>query len=222
MADVKPLVAIAGRPLILHVLGALADAGMERAVVVVGREATTMRAALARAPLPVETVFNPDWERAPNGVSVLAAAPLLRGRALLCMADHLVEPALYARVASAGVAPGEAMLGIDRRLGHPAVDEADVTKVRTQGDRIAAIGKALLVYDAYDTGVFDIDEGLLDALQALPRPSLTDGMTALAARGTARAVDIGAGRWLDVDDPRALALAEGFVAAEPEPLRPAA
>ena len=39
------------------------------------------------------------------------------GPALLLMCDHLVEPALYARMAASD--PGDGLkLGIDRRLGH--------------------------------------------------------------------------------------------------------
>jgi hypothetical protein len=39
------------------------------------------------------------------------------------------------------------------------------------------------------------------------RPSLSDGVFALAQRGLARTVDVGDAPWLDVDDARALAIA---------------
>lgn len=205
-APVKPLVDLAGRPLLLHLLERLVVAGVTEAVVVVGYAADRMRAALDRElPCVVTIVDNPRWHE-PNGVSVLAAAPYLGGSALLCMADHLVAPALYARV---GAATGSAVaLGVDRRLGHGQVDEADVTRVGTRNGKIVAIGKGIGVYDAYDTGVFRITPALCEALAMLDRPSLSAGVAVLAGRGEAAAVDCDDLDWLDIDDPRALALAE--------------
>lgn len=204
----KPLCPVGGRALIDRALTGLAEAGIARAVVVTGYGADEVEAHLARPwPLSVECVRSPDW-RLPNGVSVLAA----RGRtgggpALLAMCDHLVEPALYRRVAEAGPGPG-LTLGIDRRLGQPLVDPADVTRVATAGDRIVAIGKGLEPHDAYDTGVFAVSDPLFEALAAWPAPSLTDGVRALAACSQAEAIDCGRLFWLDVDDPAALAEAE--------------
>ena len=76
----KPLCPVAGRPLIDHALTGLAEAGITRAVVVLGYRADAIEAHLAaRAwPLAVETVRTPD-HRQPNGVSVLAARPALAG-----------------------------------------------------------------------------------------------------------------------------------------------
>lgn len=209
LANVKPLAEVRGRPLLLRVLDALAEAEVARAVVVTGHGAAEVEAALGDAPLPVETVHNPDWDRAPNGRSLLAARGHVGPGSLLLMGDHLVSADLVRRVADAPVSP--LVLGVDRRLGHPWVDEADVTRVRTLGEGpfrpIAAIGKQLLVYDAHDTGVFRIGPELPDALSALPDPSLSHGVAVLAARGAAFAIETGAAPWLDVDDGRALALA---------------
>ena len=208
----KPLCPVAGRTLIDHALGGLAEAGIERVVVVTGYGAETIEAYLraGRWPVTVETVRSGDW-RLPNGVSVVAAAPLAGGETLLAMCDHLVAPALYARVAEAGAGPG-LRLGIDRRLGHPFVDPLDVTCVQTMGDRIVAIGKALEPHDCYDTGVFAVGPALFEVLGRMPAPSLTEGVRALAATGRARVVDCGELDWIDVDDPAALAEAERLVA----------
>lgn len=208
----KPLCPVAGRTLIDHALGGLAEAGIDRVVVVTGYGAETIETYLraGRWPLSVETVRSDDW-RLPNGVSVLAAAPLVQSEALLAMCDHLVAPALYRRMAEAGAGEG-LRLGIDRRLGHPFVDPLDVTCVATMDDRIVAIGKALEPHDCYDTGVFAVGPALFEVLGRMPAPSLTDGVRALAATGRARVVDCGDLDWIDVDDPAALAEAERLVA----------
>lgn len=208
----KPLVELCGMPLLRHVLCRLAEAAIEEAIVVLGHRAADVRAALVKWPLPIAvTTVEVADPSLPNGVSVLAAAPSLRGRALLVMSDHLVTPDLYARLAAADAKPGELLLGVDRRIGHPWIDEDDVTRVATDGSVITAIGKALLPYNGYDTGVFSIDAGLVGALSALDVPSLSQGVAALAAMGLARAVEIGNCDWIDVDDPRAFGIAEQWL-----------
>lgn len=208
----KPLCPVSGVALIDHALAGLAEAGLTRAVVVLGYGAEAIRAHLAAhgSPISVATVSS-DPAR-PNGVSTLAARPLLGGgEALLAMCDHLVDPTLYARLARAGAGDG-LRLGIDRRLGHPWVDPLDVTCVATRGDRIVAIGKELSPHDCYDTGVFAVGPALFDALAAQRDPSLTEGVRALASSGTARVVNCSDLDWIDVDDPPALTHAEAWLA----------
>lgn len=211
----KPLTPVAGRPLIHHILDRLTAAGVTRPLVITGYRSDEVAAAVAawqggRA----ESLFNADWA-SPNGVSVLAALPRLEAQALLVMADHLASSGLYAAVAGAGRADAGLVLGIDRRLGHPWADEADVTRVATRQGRIVAIGKSLCTYDAHDCGVFLITPELTNALAGLPAPGLSDGVRALAARGRAAVTDISAHDWIDIDDPRALALAEAWISASP-------
>jgi 1L-myo-inositol 1-phosphate cytidylyltransferase len=213
-APFKPLCTVAGRSLLAHALDGLAEAGLSRAVVVLGYGADPIAAHIESRswPLAVETVINADY-RSPNGTSVLAAKPLVGGEeALLAMCDHLVEPALYRLVAQAGACSG-ARLGIDRRIDSGWVDLDDVTRVRTEDDRIVAIGKGLVPYDCFDTGVFAIGPQLFAALRSIQSPSLTEGMRALAAEGTALTIDCGELNWIDIDDQAALEKAERLAAA---------
>ena len=96
-------------------------------------------------------------------------------------------------------------------------DPPDATRVRTDGDRIAEIGKTISAHDAIDTGFFRIGPALVGALDeafaARGDCSLSNGVAALAARGAARVVDVTGSVWLDVDTPEALAEAERRVAA---------
>ena len=213
-APFKPLCTVAGRPLLAHALSGLADAGLTRAVVVLGYGADEIAAHIAARswPLAVETVLNEDY-RSPNGISVLAAEPLVGAdEALLAMCDHLVEPALYGLVAQAGASSG-ARLAVDRRIDSDTVDIEDVTRVQTADDRIVAIGKGLVPYDCFDTGVFAIGPALFGALRRLESPSLTEGMRALAAEGRALTVDCAGLDWIDIDDQSALEKAERWAAA---------
>lgn len=203
-APLKPLCIVGGRPLLDHALTGLAEAGLARAVVVLGYGAEQIEAHLAAHPWPlaVETVRS-DY-RKPNGASVLAAEPCLAGgQALLAMCDHLAEPEIYRRLAQAGAGAG-ARLGIDRRIDNDWVDLDDVTRVETEGERIVAIGKGLHPYDCFDTGVFAIGAPLFAALHRFEAPSLTEGMRVLAAQGTALTLDCSDLGWIDVDDEWAL------------------
>jgi 1L-myo-inositol 1-phosphate cytidylyltransferase len=209
VAALKPLCTVAGRSLLGHALEGLAQAGLKRVVVVLGYGADQIAAHIAARPWPltVETVITADY-RNPNGTSVLAAEPLVGAKeALLAMCDHLVEPGLYRRVAEAGASAG-ARLGVDRRIESRWVDLEDVTRVQTDGDRVTAIGKGLVPYDCFDTGVFAIGPVLFAALGKLQSPSLTEGMRTLAAKGTALTVDCGELGWIDIDDQTSLEKAE--------------
>jgi choline kinase len=200
---------VGGKPLIDRAIENLALAGIERVIVITGYEADVVEGHLrARSwPIAIETAATADW-RLPNGVSARAATPLLNGEAaLMVMCDHLVDPALYERVRLAGAGEG-LRLGIDRRLGHAWVDPEDVTCVRTEADRIVAIGKGLEPHDAYDTGVFALGPAFFQELEELEAPSVSEAVMRLASRGAARVVDCSDLRWIDVDDAAALAKAQ--------------
>lgn len=208
-APFKPLCRVGGHTLLAHALYGLAEAGLSRAVIVLGYGADSIEAHLRarRWPIAVETVRTQDHLK-PNGTSVLAAEPLIAGgEALLAMCDHLVDPSLYRRMAQAG-AGGGTRLAIDRRVESDWVDLDDVTRVQTAGEHIVAIGKGLESYDCFDAGVFATGPALFAALNTLPAPSLTEGMRLLAAQDQALITDCSDLDWIDVDDQPALDKAE--------------
>ncbi len=210
----KPLCPVGGKPLLDHAIERLAIAGITRVIVTTGYLAEQIEAHIAARdwPIAVETARTADW-RQPNGVSALAAGPLLGAEStLLLMCDHLVEPALYKRMVEAGAGPG-LRLGVDRRMGHPWIDPEDVTCVQTTGNKITAIGKMMEPHNAYDTGVFAVAAPFFDALNALSEPSITEAVRHLVTVHAAEVVECSDLDWIDVDDPRALAQAEAWLAA---------
>jgi choline kinase len=208
LAISKPLAEINGVALIERVIGAADAGGIGEFVVVTGYEADRVEAFLAdlaqRLSLSIDTVRNPLWERA-NGLSVAAAAPVLGERFVLMMADHLVEPSIFADLLALPADPATVTLAIDRRLDNPLVDLSDVTRVKTdEAGRILAIGKGLADYDAFDTGVFLASHALIEAIEADVAEGgvggISEGMRRLAAPGRAQVFDIGDRFWLDIDD----------------------
>jgi choline kinase len=207
----KPLVQIAGRPLICYTLDALLLAGIRTVHAVMGANSERLTAELAPlfpAGLRLSTIVNREW-RKQNGVSVLAAAGRVQAPFLLAMGDHLFDFALLEALL-AGADPTQVNLGVDRKIDS-IFDLDDATKVKAESDRLVAIGKQLDDYNAIDTGVFLCAEEIFTYLKAAQRDgdcSLSDGVRLMAADGKVRAVDIGDAWWQDVDTPEMLARAE--------------
>lgn len=221
ISDSKPLTPIAGIPLLEIGIRQAARAGAKRVVVVTGYRAEAIEAVMPRfsrnADVPVIAHRIENWLR-PNGYSVMAGASLIDGEYLLMMADHIFAPPILNDLVRQGRADRGITLAIDRRIDGPLLDPEDATWVRTERDgSIRAIGKAIRDFDAVDCGAFLATPELAAAIAAsiaAGRPgSLSDGVQLLADRGRARTMDIGASWWLDVDDPRAYALAELEAAA---------
>ena len=163
----KPLTPVAGVPLIERVIEAARCGGASGFTVVTGHEGDRLEAVLTALDPAIACVRTPDWTLA-NGHSVLTGADAIGAVPhLLMMADHLFDPVLVATVIAAPTAA--LTLGIDRRLDNPLVDLDDVTRVRSAGGAIVAIGKHLAEYDAFDCGVFAVDGRFHDALRALDR-----------------------------------------------------
>ncbi|MCK7480612.1 MAG: lysylphosphatidylglycerol synthase domain-containing protein [Candidatus Moduliflexus flocculans] len=165
--------------------------------------------------LSVAIVRNDEWEKE-NGLSVSKAAGLTGDKFFLMMADHIVDPGLLAGLGGCEIGGDEVILAVDTRIeGHPQVDLDDVTRVREEAGRIAAIGKNIPDFNAFDTGVFLCTPALFEALAESQRRgdlSLSGGIRVLAAKGKARAKGIGDRFWIDVDDEAALRKAEAAIA----------
>lgn len=212
-AIIKPLLPVAGVPVIYRAMRGLELAGCDRIVVVIGFRGEALRTAIERdrpSAVPVAFVDNPEYRLA-NGVSLLAAGPHVAEEFVVAMADHVVGDAVMALARAHHPAPGHATLLVDRRVD-AVFDLDDATKVRSQGDRLVAIGKQLTDYDCIDIGVFVCTHGLIDALASVRArqgdASLSQGVAELAAAGRMGVLDIGDGDWQDVDTPEMLAHAE--------------
>lgn len=219
-AESKPLLEIAGRALIDRVVGAGVRAGIRDYVVVTGYAGELVErhlGALARSMgVLIETVRNDEWEKE-NGLSVFKARDLLGDRFVLSMSDHLFDPGILRDLAGQPVGDDETILAVDFDVrGNAYVDLDDVTKVRVAEGRISAIGKDIVDYNAYDTGLFLGTPALFRALgesQERGDFTLSGGLRVLAAAGKARVMDVGGRYWIDVDDEKAVAKAEALLGA---------
>lgn len=212
----KPLTPVAGVPLIEIGVRQAMLAGVTRVVVVTGHQADMLEAFLAdlslRAGIEIVPVRLTNWST-PNGHSVMAGATRCDGNYLLMMADHMFEADILERLLLEDRPERGVTLAIDRRVDNPLVDPEDATWVKMDEEgRITAIGKTIAPYDAVDCGAFlatpELATAIRDAIAEGKPGSLSDGMQRLADAGRAGTMDIDDAWWMDVDDPRALALAE--------------
>lgn len=210
----KPLVAVGDRPLLGHVLDRIAETDVSAVTVIVGYRYELVEGFLGGTnyDFPVETIVNPEYERE-NGFSLLQAAETVDGPFVLAMADHIVDPELYRR---GGEHDGLGLCTDD--APPPGEDEAEATTVRVEDGRIVAIGKDLREWDAVDTGVFKLDPEMFEVLEGLTSDyevTIADGVRELVARGRdVEPIDVAGHRWIDVDTPEDLEIAERVLADE--------
>ncbi|MCA9672506.1 MAG: NTP transferase domain-containing protein [Myxococcales bacterium] len=211
----KPLVPVAGVPIIVRTLRALALGGdVREACVVTGFRGDEVRAgvesAAAALPLAIRFAQNDRWEE-PNGLSLGAARELVGGESFyLSMADHLFDPRIVGMLAQSPH-HDSVRLAIDEKVAS-VFDFDDATKVRCDSShRITAIGKHIVPCDAVDTGVFLCTAEVFDALDVSVERgerSLSGAMQVLSERGKLRGVPIGDCLWQDIDTPEMYRVAQ--------------
>jgi choline kinase len=211
----KPLMTVAGVPLIAHALEHARASGCSEAIVVIGYEGARVQSAIEAisTPLRVRFLENRDFT-APNGVSLLRAEVAAAPAFFLQMVDHLfVEPAL-ARLVAAPLTPHEAGRVLVDSTPSPDIDLADATKVRLYDGHVEAIGKQLDAWDAVDAGCFVLTHDVFAALRSVPAGealTVSAGMRRLAAERRLGAVDMRGLEWIDVDTPIDRDIAERMI-----------
>ena len=194
--------------LIERTLQMLEGLGIQKVGIVVGYEGPRLRTHVA-ASTAVRAAFkrnisfldNPQFD-GPNGLSVLAARAFVTERTLLVMADQIAAPGLVRELVAAPAAGDRTILCVDRDLAR-VFDIDDATKVQLSGDRVVHIGKGLRggAYQAVSAGLFVMSPTLVEALDGLVAPSLTEGVQAAADRGLVVGHDVAGRPWQDVDTP---------------------
>jgi choline kinase len=207
ISDVKPLIEVAGTPILEHVVRLAQQGGITELVVVTGYKAKEIEAFLSdlsvKIMLKIETVSNHQWERE-NGLSVLRAKDYFDDRFILLMADHIFDRAILENLIKFPLNSDEVVLAIDSNIeSNPYVDPDEATRVKKDKGRIIAIGKNLTDYNAFDTGLFLCSPAIFSALEEsmeIGDYTLSGGIRTLAKNHKAKVMDIGRRLWIDIDD----------------------
>lgn len=220
--DARPkcLLPVAGRPLIHHVLASLANAGLSKAVVVLGHHGEQVEADLgngARFGIKLHYAWNEDYSKG-NASSLWRALPAVDGEPfLLVMGDHLCSTTLL-RTFLDGI-DERAAIGIDRSDLGPE-RSAEATKVVLVDDRVVDIGKELDRWDGVDTGFSHWPAGAFDGSGGDPCEGELAALMARLARndGGLAACDLSGHFWLDIDTEDDIQLAEELLRADEQRL----
>jgi choline kinase len=219
----KPLLPVAGVPLIRRTLLTARRAGLVRFTVVTGYLAPILEDFLLQErsrDLSIRCIRNEKWRQS-NGLSVLTAKGEVPDPFVLLMSDHLFDAEILTRLLENPLPNRHCRLAVDF---HPenVADLADGTKVEVEEGRVVNIGKEIERYNGIDTGIFLCSHEIFAALEAAVskgKESLSDGIRELARSRRMEAADIGELLWHDVDDQAALLEGEKRLRALP-PLLP--
>jgi 1L-myo-inositol 1-phosphate cytidylyltransferase / CDP-L-myo-inositol myo-inositolphosphotransferase len=210
MKSFKPLVKIAGLPLVERVLLTARQAGLSDFYVVTGNEAERLEPFLTelgrRRGLRITSIRNPHWQNE-NGLSLLQARDAIgEDDFVLLMGDHLVDKSIIEAVLRETMDDCDALLAVDAATQeNRRVDPEDVTRVQVRDGRIESLGKGIVSYNAFDTGVFRCHPAVFIAAERCikkGRASVSDAIQHLAAKRRVKAVDVSGRFWLDADTPR--------------------
>jgi choline kinase len=219
----KPLVPLAGRPIIEYTLDAATAAGIEEVLVVTGYREDEVREELTSIERPFGLTFasNPEYER---GASYSLRAARSFGEeapSLLLMSDHLLGAGVLQALASAHEALPSgthaslvAADGCARDLLY--TDEA--TKLALADGpfprEVIDIGKELPAWDALDCGAFMLDPSAWTAVDEAPEDcELSTIFRILADSGGLYAADASGMPWYDIDTPADLLAATRWLEA---------
>ena len=205
----KPMLPVAGTPLVIHCLEDAIAAGASRVVVVVGYEAETIRNAVRSRdwPVPVETVEQADQRGTADAVR--AARDALRAEPFVVLnGDALYDRSSLADLYAADAAVGSARVDDPSAYGVLRVDDGRVRSVveKPADPPSNLVNAGAYVFPAEARGWLDVDES--DRGEA----EITDVLQRACETTAVRAV--GFDRWLDVGRPWELLAANEWKLAE--------
>ncbi len=214
----KPLISVAGVPLILRTIYTAHKAGVDEFVIVTGYQREQIEEFLkdkVKLPITIRFVYNENWQR-PNGWSVYSARDeFSKGeRFFLMMADHIFESSILEVLQKKPLQEGRCRLAVDFNPSR-VFDLEEATKVLTDEEGfIKRIGKNIAPFNGVDTGFFLCTTSIFTALEASlkeEKETLSEGIQKLADKNLMEVADIGSAFWQDVDNEKDLKLAEDYL-----------
>lgn len=218
----KAMVPVSGRELILYVMDFLDHPAIASRTVITGYRGSRLAAFLKEYCPGVSTLYNPHFE-AGSILSLVTAAPAMRGDILLMNVDHLYPRRMLPRLleTTKGIT---AICDFDRPLG------PDDMKVHLRtGGTLAAIRKNLTTFDGGYIGMTTVHASLLPRYQQAIAEVMEDHgegapvewvLGHLAHQDVDITIaDVSGIPWLEVDTPDDLARAEETLHQHPDFLR---
>eukprot|EP00929_Paragymnodinium_shiwhaense_P045653 TRINITY_DN2329_c0_g1_i4.p1 TRINITY_DN2329_c0_g1~~TRINITY_DN2329_c0_g1_i4.p1 ORF type:complete len:734 (+),score=189.06 TRINITY_DN2329_c0_g1_i4:1-2202(+) len=184
-AGPKCLIRLGDLPIIGHVLTQLKHAGVENVSVIVGyqgdkiqEQVKAMLPELEQGNFKVQYHQLQNWQQGAAASLLNARQSLPSGRFLLCMADHIFDPSLIARMGNvpfgerSGVSfcltecDTKGMVGLPSSAVKLKLNKTDLDNLRVR-DLSETMDMSLA--DGIDAGMFACDQTLFDQLETLAR-----------------------------------------------------
>ncbi len=197
----KPMIPVANRPLLEHVVEAVAAAGIDRIALVVGYRQERIRNHFGDGDdWDVTIEYVEQRTQLGTGHAVLQAEPVVDGPFVVLNGDRVVDPSIIGRIwelARGGADPAMAVTTAERPREYGVV--------RLEGDRVTGIDEkpeGPVQTNRINAGVYGFSPAVFDAIRET-NTSGEVGLTAtlhdLASAATVTAVPYD-GRWLDVSN----------------------
>lgn len=203
----KPLIKFGGRPLIDYSLYNIMDnfPELDRILVVTGYKKNILADYINQLnysfPCELVCLEAPCYKQG-NGHSLLALESFITEPFFLTMCDHLFEDRIYQTLKMGIEKEVDLSLCIDT-TPDPTIQVDDATKVLLdQKNQITQIGKNLLSWTAFDTGLFFLSPLIFQRLNQVSKNylTLTDGVTEMIRCGDClKGIDVSGCAWADID-----------------------
>ena len=197
----KPMVPVANRPLLEHVIEAVAAAGIDRIVLVVGYKQERIRNHFRDGDdWDVTIEYVEQSTQLGTGHAVLQAESAVDGPFVMLNGDRIVDPEAVSAVRDR-LRDGDAPLVTVTAVESPR----DYGVVRLDGDRVTEIDEkpeGAVDTNRINAGVYGFSPSIFDAIRATNTPgelAITATLNDLAERGEVTGVSYD-GRWLDVSN----------------------
>jgi len=192
----KPLLNVAGMPLIGRVLNGLKEAGVQKVWIAVGYKGDLIGEKIGDnyTGLEIRYINVENWKKG-NLYSLLAAEGIFQQNFLLCMSDHIFDPEIPRKL-------------IDSKFGSAvilAIEKVpeDHTKVLEKNGTIIDIGKKFNQSNvAIDIGLFLCSPRVFEYAKRaadMGLSELADCIRIAGQNGDAQVVDVTGHFWVDVD-----------------------
>ncbi len=198
-AQPKPMLPVAGKPLLEHTLDRAVEAGADRLIVVVGYESNRVREHFGSQHGGVDLEYAVQAEQRGTADAVSAAAPLLADEPFVVLnGDALYDPASLETLYSNGPAVGSYRVDNPSAYGVLQLDERDESRITGVVEKPANPESNLINTGAY---VFPAAAHDLLNVETSERGELelTDVLEAVCNQFSVTAVPFD--RWLDVGRP---------------------
>lgn len=215
-AKQKPLLQVAGMPLVGRVLRGLKEAGVQNVWIAVGYKADMVRHRIGDnyEGLKIQYIKVEDWKKG-NLYSLLAAQGIFQHNFLLCMGDHIFDPEIPKKLINSKL-DSAIVLAIEK------VSEED-TKVLEREGTILDIGKKINHSNvAIDTGLFLCSPKVFEyANQAVKEGAseLADCVRIAGRSGDAQVVNVSGHLWADIDTKQDLDRAKRLIVEDSQKKR---